>query len=170
MLGLSSAMAQIKDRKETSTNFKNHKLLAASVRKADKVTLYEGLPHQLFHSEVFEEELKTKQTVRLHNFAFYAEPLDLKETDAKKLTDLYSDPKSFRPFLGYKACGGFHPDYCIEWHVGKSIYRALICFGCHEMKSFGPEAELYCDIDDKAYKQLQETLIAYGRNRQDLKK
>jgi len=100
MLGVSPAMARIKDPKDTSTNFNNHGPLAASVRKADKVLLYEGLPDPMFESKLLAEELKSQQTVELHDFPFYAVPLELKETDAKKLTDLYCNQRSFRRFSG----------------------------------------------------------------------
>lgn len=134
------------DRGETDTNFANHKPLAEAVARAERVVLYEGLPHQFFERDLLACELATKKTVRLHGFPFYAEVLPLKEADAKELTRLFTDVRSFQPFSGYKKCGGFHPDYAIEWHVGKEIYRCLVCFGCQEIKAFGPTKELYCDI------------------------
>ncbi len=161
----SHSLAQTEDSKETDTNFGNHKSLANGVQKSDKVILREGLPHQTFERELLDQELKSKKTVKFNEFPYYGESLQLKEGDAKKLTALFCDPKSFEPFLGYKKCGGFHPDYCIEWQVGKEVYRAHICFGCHEMKCFGPKAELYCDISDDAYKQLEEILHSYRKNR-----
>jgi len=45
MLRLRPTRAQIRDPKETSTKFRNYRLLAAAVRKADRILLYEGLPH-----------------------------------------------------------------------------------------------------------------------------
>lgn len=131
---------------ETDTNFGNYKLLSEKVGKADKVVLYEGLPHQRSERKLLAAELETKETVQHHGFPFYAEPVKLKEEDAEQLTKLFTDADSFEPFGGYKKCGGFHPDYCIEWHAGQEVYRCLVCFGCGEVKVFGPKTELYCVI------------------------
>ena len=89
----------------------------------------------------------------------------LKEEDKKKLTTLFIDEKSVKKFSGPKRCGGFHPDFCVEWHVGKDVYRAHICFGCHEMMVYGPKSDLYCDIAEPAYKELDALLKTYRKNR-----
>jgi hypothetical protein len=147
----------------TDTNFDNHKPLAAGIAKADRVTLYEGLPHEA--SESGQQELKTKKTVRLHGYPFYAEPLALKESDGKRLTDLVTEASSFAPYRGPKKCGGFHPDYCVEWRVGDEVYRCLVCFGCQEVKLYGPKADLYCDVSQPAYAKLGELLRPYRKQR-----
>ncbi len=154
------------DRRETDTNFDNYKLLAVkNVAKANKVVLYEGLPHQFFEKNLLTEELKSKKTVRVQGFPFYTETLRLKDRDLKELTELFTDIKSFKPFSGYKKCGGFHPDYCLEWSVGKEVYHCLICFGCYEVKIFAPKAELYCDIEKEAYKKFKQILQPYRKQR-----
>src|SRR5262245_61259592 len=113
------------DRNLMSRNFATHASFAAAVRKADVVALYEGLPHQMFEEQLLAEELHTKQTIRLQGYPFYQEPLPLKEADAKQLTELFCNPRSFRPIratgIYVKACGGFHPDYCIEWRNGDKV-------------------------------------------------
>lgn len=157
--------ASAQEPKKPDTNLDNHKDLAAAVAKADKVVLYEGLPHQLFEKELLEKELKEKKTVKFNGFPFYEETLTLKEEDKKKLTTLFGEEKSVKKFSGQKRCGGFHPDYCVEWHVGKDVYRAHMCFGCHEMMVFGPKTDLYCDIADPALKELDALLKAYRKNR-----
>jgi hypothetical protein len=162
---VSTGACRTDDRRETSTNFDNYKPLAAAVAEADKVVLYEGLPHQAFERNLLDEELKTKKTVQHDGFPFYAEALQLKEADAKELTRLFTDASSFQPFTGHKKCGGFHPDYCIEWHVGPEVYRCLVCFGCHEVKVFGPKAGLYCDIRNQAYDKFKEVLQPYRKQR-----
>jgi hypothetical protein len=152
-------------KKETDTDFKNLQPLAEAIAKADKVTLYEGLPHQVWEKELLDQELKEKQTVTDHGFPFYAGPLDLKPDDAKKLTALAADAKSFQKWSGYKRCGGFHPDYMVEWRVGKDVYRMHVCFGCHEVKVYGPKAELYCDMSDAGLHGLEAVLKPYRKNR-----
>src|SRR5262249_17395095 len=149
------------------TNLRNHRPLAAAVRKADRMALYEGLPHQESEKDLFARELGTKKTVQFHEFPFYAEALSLKEEDAKRLSDLFCDAESFNRYSSGKKCDEFHPDYCIEWQVGDDTYRALICFGCHEMKAYGPNLVLLCDIRSDPYKAFKKVLESYRKNRPD---
>lgn len=150
--------------KGTDTNFDNLKPLVEGIRKADKVTLYEGLPHPFEEKRLLEKELKEKKTVMLHGFAFYAQVIGPKEADAKKLAELFGTDGSFVKFGGPKKCGGFHPDWAIEWKAGDDVYRALVCFGCHEVKIYGPKHELHADVRG-AYKPLQSLLKGYDKNR-----
>jgi hypothetical protein len=142
-----------------------YKPVARAIRKADRVLLYEGLPHQTCAPELLKKELEEKKTVEYHGFPFYAELLDLKEDDAKRLIALSADPKSVRQKGKAKLCGGFHPDYMIEYHVGEDVYRVLVCLGCGEVKVYGPKAALYCDMADAAYETFRAVLIDYQKNR-----
>lgn len=138
----------------------------AAIRTADRLVLYEGLPHQTFESKLLEAERRQKQTVILHDFPFYAEPLDLRGEDAALLKELLSDADSFSVWGGEKFCGGFHPDYLVECRVGKDVYRVLVCFGCHEAKVFGPRGVgVRYDLQAEAHKQLDELLRKYHKNR-----
>ncbi len=139
--------------------------VASEIRNAECVVLFEGLPHQGWERELLEKELRTMQTVQFHGFPFYSQPLPLTKVDAKRLTDLYCDPKTFHPWRGQKKCGGFHPDYCIEWHVGEQVYQCLLCFGCDEAKVFGPGVELYYDINRSPFEELKLVLKPYRKNR-----
>jgi hypothetical protein len=150
---------------KTNTNFGNYKPLAALVSKADKVVVYEGLPHQTWEGDLREEELKNKKTVKLHEFPFYMEALKLKDGDAKLLTELFTAADSFEQYGGAKLCGGFHPDYCIEWHIGDDKVRCHVCFGCHEVKVYGPKSELYCDITNAGYLKFEAALKPYRQQR-----
>src|SRR5262249_23316207 len=51
--------------------------------KADKVVVYEGLPHQGYGPELVDKELKSKDTIQIQNYPFYREPLELKPADLK---------------------------------------------------------------------------------------
>src|SRR6266404_3715392 len=147
----------------------SYKGMVQSIRKADKVILHEGLPHQQLEAGQLAVELKNKKTTKLHGLPFYEEVLSLKERDAKKLATLVCDEKSFKPtyrneLLGIiKLCGQFHPDYCIEWRTGKQVYQVLICFGCQEVKCFGPQVELYLDIKSETYAEFEKILKAYRK-------
>jgi hypothetical protein len=149
---------------EPSKNFDDLKPLVATVAKADKVILHEGLPHPA-EDKNFENEKKTKKTIDIAGWLFYAEPLAPKEEDVKKLTELLKAETTFVAFGGVKKCGGFHPDYAVEWLVGKDHYYALICFGCHEAKVYGPEKAAYVDIRKEGYDALTKLLKPYRKNR-----
>jgi hypothetical protein len=117
-----------------------------TVRHADRLTLYEGLPHPTYEEEAFREELKTKQTIQLSGFPFYRETLDLKVEDAKTLRGLLGDKRTYQPYRGEKKCGAFHPDYAVEWSSGGQVYRCLICFGCSEARFDGPKGQSFHDL------------------------
>jgi len=137
----------------------------ATIVNADRVTLHEGLPHPSDESKAFENEKKAKQTVELDGHSFYHKALDLKEEDAGKLKRLLGDSSSFEPFSGEKKCGGFHPDYAVEWSLGGEVHRCLICFGCHEALVSGPAGSARYDIQRDAFDRLKAMLTPYRRNR-----
>jgi hypothetical protein len=130
-----------------------------------RVVVYEGLPHQTYERELLEEEKRTKATVTLHDFPFYREPLDLTEEGAKALRGLLGDARTFEPFAGEKTCGGFHPDYAVEWsHEGQTTQYQL-CFGCGEVKVYGPGGEFRFDLRADARERLTRLLRPYRKNR-----
>jgi hypothetical protein len=165
-------------------NFKRfYPPLAAKIKQADKVLLYEGLPHQESQKELLETELKTKSTIQLHGFPFYTETLPLSAEDARALTTLFCDGTTLKPDAAFVAmnyqtqlpdgmiisigrlCGGYHPDYCIEWEVEGKKYRMQVCLGCAMVRCFGPGIVLYADIDYKNKSPLWPILIKYRKNR-----
>jgi hypothetical protein len=148
-----------------STQFEPNKVVFATAREATRLTLYEGLPHQMFEATQLANELKTKATVTLHGFPFYQETLHLKEEDAARLKAALGDEGSFEPYGGPKKCGGFHPDYCAEWEADGLLYRCLICFGCTEVKVYGPGRALHCDIRPEVEKNLEKLLKPYRKSR-----
>jgi hypothetical protein len=137
----------------------------ATIGQADRLTLFEGLPHQLIERELLASERKTKQTVDLHGYPFYSEPLALMPEDAEKLKALLGDATRFASFSGEKRCGGFHPDYAVEWTVEGQVYHCLVCFGCGEVKIYGPLGESRFDMERDTEKRLRSVLWAYEKNR-----
>jgi hypothetical protein len=136
-----------------------------SINQAKQITLYEGLPHQFYEPRALAAERKAKPTVELHGFAFYRETLDLKPGDAQQLKAILASPRSLQAFSGEKKCGGFHPDYAVEWSVGGELYRCLICFGCFEAKVHGPNGATNYDIEPGIFKRLKQLLTPYRKNR-----
>lgn len=159
-MGASADESQRKDE-----NLTHHRPIAAAIGKATNVILYEGLPHQQSDKESLAEELKTKKTVKFHDYPFYAEVLSMTEEDAADAGKLLANAKSIAQHQA-KFCGAFHPDYCLEFKVGKETWLALICLGCHEVKFYGPKKlHLYCDLKDDAYDELKKLLVNYQKNR-----
>jgi hypothetical protein len=138
---------------------------ASGITSAEAVTLFEGLPHGGFEGDKLESERRSKPVVELHGYSFYKELLDLRPEDAKRLTEILGDAEALKSFSGEKKCGGFHPDYAAEWKRGASSYQALICFGCNEVKLFGPDIESRHDLSDGANEKLEALLGGYRKNR-----
>lgn len=135
--------------------------------KAERLTLYEGLPHQRSEKLLLEKEIKTKKTIVLSDFRFYAEPLPGREQDLAPFLKLMSDYRSFHAYSEPTNCSGYHPDWCLEWTVGsdEETYRLHICLGCHEAHFVGPRGDLWVRIESPAYEQFLALLKPYAKNR-----
>ena len=136
-----------------------------TIRFAESVTLYEGLPHQNDERELFASEKKTKSTLELHGFPFYIETLTLKPKHIDHLKAILGDSQSYRPPLLDKKCGGFHPDFAVGWTVAGKEYFCLVCFGCYELRLYGPKAEQEYDMTNASAYQLKSVLASYRQNR-----
>ncbi len=139
--------------------------ITKDIGRGSSLTLYEGLPHQSWDAELLKKELATKKTVTIHGYPFYERPLSVSPTDVEKLRGLSAAAASFSPYGGPKACGAYHPDYCLSWKEGEAVYDLLICFSCHEMKFYGPKHESLADIRKDAFDQFQVILKRYQDQR-----
>jgi hypothetical protein len=136
-------------------------LRAAS--KADRVIVYEGLPHQAFESELRSKELAQKSVIELDNEPFYRAAIVLKPEDEKRLRQMLGSLDTYRKFSGEKGCGGFHPDFAVEFHIGANVHRAMLCFGCAEVHVTGPNIKKHFDLGRSA--ELEALLKPYQKNR-----
>ncbi len=142
-----------------------------TVLRADRLTVYEGLPHPMYEEETFQDELKTKQTIQLSGFPFYRDPLNLKDEDIRTLRGLLGDRSTYKSYSGEKKCGGFHPDYAVEWSSDGKVYHCLICFGCTEARFDGPKGQtFFYDLRSVGHGRDQrmkvlDVLKAYRKNR-----
>lgn len=132
---------------------------------ANNIVVYEGLPHDGWEVELYQSERKNKKTRKIHGYYFYEQALDFAEEDKALIRSLNTVEPLFVEWGGMKLCGGYHPDYAIEWQAKQGPYFALICFGCHEVKLFSPKGRLYCDIPDATVKVLKRSLLRYRVNR-----
>jgi hypothetical protein len=81
------------------------------------------------------------------------------------LTDLCREAKSFGRYGGEKLCGGFHPDWCIEFKNGDDVYQVHVCFGCHEARLYGPKNDVYSDLNDEVLRVFKAVLSPLQKNR-----
>ena len=126
--------------------------------------VYEGLPHPTYEDELFENE-KQKPTAVLHGLHFYRECHALNVKEAETLTAVISGAGGFATWSGEKKCGGFHADYAVAWKQGGKTFEVLICFGCGEVKRYGPGKEVREDMKSETSDKLKELLKAYDELR-----
>ena len=139
--------------------------LVDGIAKANVVSVYEGIARQLTEQEEIERGLIHRKTVMRHGFSFYEAAIPAVETDAAKLTALFSGTKTLSKYTGPQFCGGFHPDWCVEFNAGDDIYRVLICFGCREARLYGPTNEVFTDFETATYNDLIDILEPLPRER-----
>jgi hypothetical protein len=136
-----------------------------NVRSAQTVTVYEGLPHQMFENDAYLRELKRADVVRIETFPFYAEPLSVSPPEKSELTETVLGDDAHIPYRGPKMCGGYHPDYVLIWEKAGHKSGAMVCFGCHEVIYFTPQGRLIEELGDAAYGKLKAVLSRYRVNR-----
>jgi hypothetical protein len=130
-----------------------------TINDADSLTLYEGLPHYP------DEELKKGHAINLYGDFFYDERRTVDESDVAAIKALLADPKHFRAHDSTpKKCGGYHPDFCIEWVIDNKTYQAHICLGCREMKAYSNRLDVHCDMVREPYEELKEILTRYHKH------
>ncbi len=148
-------------------DYQRHIQALRSLKSAGRLVLHEGLPHQTYERE-YKTELEKKTYEEIHGYPFYVETLALEAQDLSRLKAMFYSEKTFQPATGAgKTCGGFHPDYCLEWTVkdAKPCY-CLLCFGCNEVRSYQGFRDLRCDLGDRDVgHELYSILCKYQKNR-----
>jgi hypothetical protein len=134
------------------------------ISSAGEVLLYEGLPSEFWEPEWRARELREKETIRLQGYAFYDEAQQMPAKEAAALTVLLSASESYARYNSRKSCGGFQPEYCLEWTTGEASTEVLISLECVEVKLYGPRGDLYCDLIPDAVQKLKQLLSGYRRN------
>jgi hypothetical protein len=161
MAGLAALPGARAQEKKPATDVASYKPVAAAAGKVKEVILFEGFPHPVFEPKLFKQEKETRNQFRYQGFLFYESRPRLREKDAEALRKVFADSGNFTAWRGEKKCGGFHPDFMVQWKVGDDIYRVQICFGCVEIKAFGPKGAVRLDMTQAAKKSLEATLRRY---------
>lgn len=135
-----------------------------AITAAASVNAYEGLPHQMFERDLLATESKRKDSEKIGSYRFYTPAVAAKNPEVLKRILASSD--TIQVFRGEKLCGGFHPDYAVQWSdEDGSRFYALICFGCHEIIYSDGKNEYRYEFEDEPFKKLQKELAPYAKKR-----
>lgn len=148
-------------------SYQHYESLSAGIKEADTIEVFEGLPHDLWERELFDAELKNKDTVEIAGYPFYAKPVVLSESDRERLTELYCTKETFVPYSGVKMCGGYHPDWLVRWKQGEKEWIVHFCFGCCEATTIHEDTSMLCNI--WTTKPIENLLNPYHRQRPEMK-
>lgn len=132
------------------TSFERLPQILESIRSGSGMAVYLGLPSVFWEPALRERELREKPTIERAGYRLYDMPLQLPDEDRARLTALFGSTASFAPHRGGKPCGGFNPDYCVEWSSDGETTTALISVECGEVKFHSSKGELYCDFSPSA--------------------
>jgi hypothetical protein len=136
------------------------------LQNADKVDLFEGLPHQSMEPALYNQERARTRTVEHDGFAFYETPIAVNGKTTADLLGFVTEAANYStyPDGALKACGGFHPDWLIEAVHGAETAHLHICLGCEDFRVYEEgEMVLWCEIAD--VKSLAELLEPLRTNR-----
>ena len=108
-----------------------------------------------------------KPLVERAGYPFYCEPLPVSADELTTLSRVLSDPASYVSFSGEKKCGGFHPDYVVDWLGDRpgSTITILLCYGCGEAKIIGPHGEHRFDLTRPNREVTRKILVDHWQNR-----
>lgn len=141
-----------------------HLWFASAVTSASTLVLHEGLPRR-FERDTLQQELGTKPTRIIHGYNFYQLQPQVDDADVQTLKRILSSSATYEWWLGPTLCGGFHPDYALEWETQRTSYYALLCFGCMEVKVRGPVAWNLYSLSDESAEELKTLLDKYRTSR-----
>ena len=123
------------------------------LKDAKRVVVYYGTPRKWGKTTKLAEA-----TVEIDDFEFYAKSVTLSPDLAEKVTALVLNPLSFSEYRGLKLCGGFHPDFCIEWQFEEEGQRwhsrAFACLGCDEWRLIDSSSAVHTDMPKETADEL----------------
>ena len=135
-----------------------------SLKKADDLFVYEGLPHPGRENPSFEKEKKREDVRQIEGHWFYDPKVKATGSTRDRLMNLLFDERGFSvpdPNVPPKDCGPFHPDYSIYWSSEGAENYLMICYTCGEAKLIsGGKATTY-----EVYSNWQEVLSEFEAKR-----
>ncbi|MFC7339438.1 hypothetical protein ACFQY0_19755 [Haloferula chungangensis] len=136
-----------------------------ALAKAKKFGLSEGLPHPAKETERFSAEAQRRDTQQITGFFFYKPDQKLDPATTDKLRQIIADSDNLTEWKEHKTCGGFHPDWSLNWRRGWSKDHALICFSCDEIIYISGDFQLRYNLTPAASKQLKTLLNPFQSKR-----
>lgn len=127
--------------------------------------VFEGLPNPKTESALFAKENARPDVMRVGDFSFYKQPLELSKTETAELRAVFNPGNPFSPGGGGDSCGKFHADYLLLWKSGESTYYAQIGLGCQEIEAAGPAGRIHRYIPPDLYARLDRVLGRHTVNR-----
>ena len=103
-------------------------------------------------------DLFTTANRSIGGYRFYTTSVAASDELRRALTTAMRTPALYQPYRGPKLCGGYHPDYCFEWHSSQGTIYGLLCTGCHEVIIIGSGTEVHCDLNSAPAKDLEKQL------------
>jgi hypothetical protein len=129
-------------------SYVNWRQFGLIIDKATSVYVYEGTPRN-YNTE---KRGPARSIIMIDGFEFYADAKRLDASKIEAINELIRNRTAFLDYGGMKLCGGFHPDYCIEWRFEEdgqiSKSRAFACLGCHEWRLVDNMSALHSDMAD----------------------
>lgn len=120
-----------------------------TLKKAESLVVYEGLPHPQKERDLLEQELKREDLRTFNGFPFYTPGFPANPMQTRQLKKALCGGGLYYLSDGPpKDCGPFHPDFAVEWQDGEIIKQALFCFGCDEVQILSLGAVEAYDLSD----------------------
>jgi hypothetical protein len=138
--------------REARLSFDDLPELLAQIDAADGVRVYEGLPHPNLEQDLFQEESARTKTLEIDGHRFYAVAVSVVPEKLAVLQKAVADPSLYEAYPdpdAEKACGGFHPDWCLVVDKGEESFHFHFCFGCHDLVVFEDgKMRMWCEFKD----------------------
>jgi hypothetical protein len=146
-------------RQSDLASYPNLPALLEACRGAQKVEVFEGLPHPFWEPKLWGREERRKDVFWNHGFGFYVPALALSRQDRDRLLSSATRRATYFPWGGPKLCGGFHPDLLLRFHHSIGVIDVHLCFGCNEVIFYGLSSRSHVDLSEVAahqWKEIQE--------------
>lgn len=143
----------------------NFVAIVQKMNTASELSVYRGLPAS--QNSAYEAALG-KPNIERHGFHFYASAHKLSSDESGEIKRILSERALFTSLPVFRMCGGFHPDYSIEFHDSSGDYEIQLCLGCGEIRIYGPKnrVELAMHYEGKVELEKFHSKLFNGANAQ----